>query len=211
MKATGLHSVNIAVNRDYKVTATELLAEVQRRKDHGEKPLKGLIMSSPSNPTGAMLTPAELRGLCDACTEHGILFLSDEIYHGISYGSDGEASAVQYTDNAVVINSFSKFYSMTGWRLVRVLCPVALTRFASIRRPLTLLVLSSTRVCLLVGQGWLVVPPSLVDVMNRLSQNMYINAPTLSQYAACHAFSPEVLAELNDHVAKVRDLSIHTI
>ena len=169
MKATGLHSVNIAVNRDFKVTAVELLAEIVRRQTAEEAPLKALIMSSPSNPTGAMLTPDELRDLCQTCDAHNILFLSDEIYHGISYTDSAEASAVQCTDRAIVINSFSKYFSMTGWRL-----------------------------------GWLVVPPSLVDVMNRLSQNMYINAPTLSQYAALSAFEPEVTTELNAHVVKYR-------
>jgi aspartate/methionine/tyrosine aminotransferase len=121
MKATGLHSVNIPVNQEFKVTSVELDTEIQRRKVAGESCLSGLILSSPGNPTGAMLTPSELEKLCHTCKENGILFLSDEIYHGISFGSDGkkreEASAVQFCDNAVVINSFSKYFSMTGWRL----------------------------------------------------------------------------------------------
>jgi aspartate/methionine/tyrosine aminotransferase len=121
MKATGLHSVNIPVNQEFKVTSVELETEIQRRKVAGESNLSGLILSSPGNPTGAMLTPLELEKLCQTCKENGILFLSDEIYHGISFGSDGkkkeEASAVQFCDNAVVINSFSKYFSMTGWRL----------------------------------------------------------------------------------------------
>lgn len=69
--------------------------------------------------------------------------------------------------------------------------------------------------------GWMVVPPSLVDVMNRLSQNLYINAPTLSQLAAIHAFDPECSAELEGHVARyavnrsivlsaLRDLDLHS-
>ena len=75
-------------------------------------------MSSPSNPTGAMLSPSELQSLCALCEASDIRFLSDEIYHGISYGTQQEASAVQFSPStAVVINSFSKYYSMTGWRL----------------------------------------------------------------------------------------------
>jgi aspartate/methionine/tyrosine aminotransferase len=74
------------------------------------KKINGLILSSPSNPTGAMLTPEELKGLCELCDEEGIQFLSDEIYHGISYGKE-EATALQYSSSAIIINSFSKYYS----------------------------------------------------------------------------------------------------
>lgn len=177
MTATALEYVSVPVNSNYKVTARELLAAINDRRIKGLSPLKGLIMSSPSNPTGAMLSPQELEELCAACRENGIVFMSDEIYHGISYGAQKEASAVQYSDSAIVINSFSKYYSMTGWRL-----------------------------------GWMVVPESLVDVMNRLSQNIYINAPTLSQLAACEAFHCE--EELDAHVAKYavnRDVVMSTL
>ena len=83
MKATGLQSVSIPVNQVYKVTCVELAQEIARRKAVNEPMLKGIILSSPSNPTGAMLTADELRGLCQLCDEHNILYLSDEIYHGI--------------------------------------------------------------------------------------------------------------------------------
>jgi hypothetical protein len=66
---------------------------------------QGLILSSPSNPTGALLTPEELRGLCEYCDREGVQFISDEIYHGISYGGR-EASALAYSDKVLVINSF---------------------------------------------------------------------------------------------------------
>jgi len=163
LKAAGLEYVSIPVNKDYKVTSFELEQEIQRREVTKLPPLQGLILSSPSNPTGAMLTPQELFSLCETCKKHGITFISDEIYHGISYGKE-EASAVQFSDSSIVINSFSKYYSMTGWRL-----------------------------------GWMVVPHSMVDTMNRLSQNLCINAPTLSQIAACKAFSCS--NELNKHVS----------
>jgi len=64
-----------------------------------------------------MLSPEELRELCKACEDCAILFISDEIYHGISYGTQKEASALEFSSSALVINSFSKYYSMTGWRL----------------------------------------------------------------------------------------------
>ena len=121
MKATGINSVNIPVNKEFKITAKEVKEEVDRRSTAGERPLSGLILSSPGNPTGAMLTPFELQELCGVCEKNNILFLSDEIYHGISFGFDGEkkeeASALQYSESCIVINSFSKYFSMTGWRL----------------------------------------------------------------------------------------------
>lgn len=110
LQALGCQLCNVPINADFKLTANELTAEIQRRHTEGLPPLKGLILSSPSNPTGAMLTPAELRELCELTDQHGIQFLSDEIYHGISYGMK-EATALQFSDNVIVINSFSKYYS----------------------------------------------------------------------------------------------------
>jgi aspartate/methionine/tyrosine aminotransferase len=117
MKATALTSVNIQVNKEYKVTAKELKQTIDDRWTAGLPPLKGLIMSSPSNPTGAMLSPEELHDLCALCDKHHIVFLSDEIYHGITYSGKVAATALEFTNSAVVINSFSKYFSMTGWRL----------------------------------------------------------------------------------------------
>ena len=82
---------------------------------HGRN-LKGLILASPANPTGTILDPAELKALATYCAEHGIQLISDEIYHGISYGADYDSS--WRTDHeSIVINSFSKYWCMTGWRL----------------------------------------------------------------------------------------------
>jgi len=99
--------------------AKELQKEISRRKESGEKPLKGLILSSPSisNATGAMLNPDELKELCGLCEEEKIQFLSDEIYHGISYGTE-EATALQFSSKALIINSFSKYYSTKQARVV---------------------------------------------------------------------------------------------
>jgi len=108
--ALGCEMANVQINTEFKLTAKELKAEIVSRKENNQKALSGLILSSPSNPTGAMLTPDELKGLCELCDEEGIQFLSDEIYHGISYGKE-EATALTYSSNAIVINSFSKYYS----------------------------------------------------------------------------------------------------
>jgi aspartate/methionine/tyrosine aminotransferase len=78
--------------------------------------LAGLIVASPANPTGTMLGRKELEALSDACDEKMISLISDEIYHGLQY--EGRAvSALEVTDEVYVINSFSKYFSMTGWRL----------------------------------------------------------------------------------------------
>jgi aspartate/methionine/tyrosine aminotransferase len=118
----------------------------------GQGDLAGLLLASPANPTGTMLTGSALADLCAACERLGLWFVSDEIYHGLDYAEPAQ-TALAHSDNAIVINSFSKYYSMTGWRI-----------------------------------GWLVVPPGLVRAVERLTQNLYISPPTLSQHAAIAAF-----------------------
>jgi aspartate/methionine/tyrosine aminotransferase len=78
--------------------------------------LAGLIVASPANPTGTMLDRDALSGLAGACGEAGAALLSDEIYHGIGYGMRA-VSALEVTDEVCVVNSFSKYFSMTGWRV----------------------------------------------------------------------------------------------
>jgi aspartate/methionine/tyrosine aminotransferase len=78
--------------------------------------INGLLVASPSNPTGTMLSPTELERLIEYCRDRDIHFISDEIYHGLTYEQDA-VSALSYSDDVVVINSFSKYFSMTGWRL----------------------------------------------------------------------------------------------
>ena len=89
--------------------------------------LDGLIVASPANPTGTMLAPAELGALSAACAAKGIRLVSDEIYHGLTYGM-ATASALSFGDDAIVINSFSKYFSMTGWRLGWMIVPPDLLR-----------------------------------------------------------------------------------
>jgi aspartate/methionine/tyrosine aminotransferase len=89
--------------------------------------VKGLLVASPANPTGAMLTPERLRELAAACKQHGIRFISDEIYHGLSYERRPE-TALAHSSEAIVINSFSKYFSMTGWRIGWMVVPEPLVR-----------------------------------------------------------------------------------
>jgi len=87
--------------------------------------LAGLIVASPANPTGSMLSAAELAALVDWCRKRGVRFVSDEIYHGIVY--DGHATtALAAGDDVFVVNSFSKYFSMTGWRIGWMVLPEAM-------------------------------------------------------------------------------------
>ncbi len=88
---------------------------------------QGVIVASPANPTGSMIEPGVFRHLVGYCHDHGIRMISDEIYHGITFGIDA-ATAVEVSPSAIVINSFSKFYSMTGWRLGWMIVPGDLYR-----------------------------------------------------------------------------------
>jgi len=87
----------------------------------------GLIIASPANPTGTMLRPDELADIARYCAAEGIRLISDEIYHGLTYGPEA-ATALSFGDDAIVVNSFSKYFSMTGWRLGWMVVPPALLR-----------------------------------------------------------------------------------
>lgn len=93
-----------------------------------DRPVKGLIVASPSNPAGTMLDRAELKRLHDWCAARGVWMVSDEIYHGIQYGTVEAATALEFGDRALVVNSFSKYFSMTGWRLGWMVVPEGLLR-----------------------------------------------------------------------------------
>ncbi|MGI3165641.1 pyridoxal phosphate-dependent aminotransferase [Pseudooceanicola sp. 200-1SW] len=113
--------------------------------------LDGLMIASPGNPSGTMLSKPALTDLVAATRDEGIALISDEIYHGLHY-EDRAHSALEITDDAYVINSFSKYFSMTGWRV-----------------------------------GWMVVPEDHVRRVERLTQHMFICAPTASQVVALGA------------------------
>jgi aspartate/methionine/tyrosine aminotransferase len=87
-----------------------------------DEPPAGLIVASPANPTGTMVAPDELAALVAWCEAHGTRFISDEIYHGITYGMPA-TSAWSVGRSSIVVNSFSKYFSMTGWRIGWLLVP----------------------------------------------------------------------------------------
>lgn len=92
-------------------------------------PLAGVIVASPANPTGTVLEPSELAAIATWCDTAGVRLISDEVYHGLTYaGSPATSCAWQTSRNAVVANSFSKYFAMTGWRLGWLLVPPALRR-----------------------------------------------------------------------------------
>ncbi|MBA5776476.1 aminotransferase class I/II-fold pyridoxal phosphate-dependent enzyme [Stappia sp. F7233] len=123
LKALGLEPVEIEVGPE---TRWALTAEHIERA-HREKPLKGVLVASPANPTGTMMTPETLQALIAACEDLGLWFVSDEIYHGLVYAGRQE-TALRHTQNAIVINSFSKYYCMTGWRIGWMVVPEVLVR-----------------------------------------------------------------------------------
>ena len=109
LKALSLETVSIQTQAENRYQPT--LAEVTAVEN-----LAGLLVASPANPSGTMLDKSALKVLMDHCAEHDISFISDEIYHGIQY--EGRAiSALEINDECFVINSFSKYFSMTGWRV----------------------------------------------------------------------------------------------
>ncbi|MDA9531741.1 pyridoxal phosphate-dependent aminotransferase [Bradyrhizobium sp. CCBAU 25338] len=94
---------------------------------HGKAPLKGVLVGSPANPTGTMMSREALAGLIAAAEDAGIRFISDEIYHGLDYAFPA-VTAAALSEHALVINSFSKYFCMTGWRVGWMVVPEILVR-----------------------------------------------------------------------------------
>ena len=157
--ALDIHAVEVPVGPDSRFQPTLQALDVAGGGD-----LDGLLIASPANPTGSMLRDDELRQMLAYCQDNQIRYISDEIYHQITYG-DVTNTAVAYNSDCVVINSFSKYYSMTGWRL-----------------------------------GWMILPDNMLRPVERLAQNLFISAPSLSQHAAVAAF--DCTRELDANVAR---------
>lgn len=128
---------------------------------HSERPLAGLVLASPANPTGTMIGRDELGAITAWCREHDVRLVSDEIYHGVTYPAPGDPDprgvcAATLDEGAVVISSFSKYWGMTGWRL-----------------------------------GWMVMPEDLAPAVDALAGNIALCPPAPAQAAAVAAFSDE--------------------
>ncbi|MDQ6523016.1 pyridoxal phosphate-dependent aminotransferase [Nocardioides sp. LHD-245] len=124
LAALGCAVVEIPTGPETRFQPTvEQLAEA-----HARTPLDGLVVASPANPTGTMLLPEELAAIARWCADHGVQLVSDEIYHGIQYAGSRAACAWETSREAVVFGSFSKYFSMTGWRLGWMLAPERLRR-----------------------------------------------------------------------------------
>ena len=134
------------------------LSSAQVAQHWGEK-TRGVLLASPSNPTGTSIAPDELARIHQVVQARGGFTIVDEIYLGLSYDEAFGHSALALGEDIVSINSFSKYFNMTGWRL-----------------------------------GWMVVPPAMVAVVERLAQNLFICASTIAQQAALACFTPESLA-----------------
>jgi aspartate/methionine/tyrosine aminotransferase len=125
---------------------------------------RGVLLASPSNPTGTSVTAAEMAAIVQAVRSRGGVTVVDEIYLGLSYGTGANPggfnpSALALGEDVISVNSFSKYFGMTGWRL-----------------------------------GWLVVPPQLVAPLEKLAQNLYICASSVAQHAALACFDAEPMA-----------------
>jgi aspartate/methionine/tyrosine aminotransferase len=121
LAALGIEAVGVPATAEDRYQPTPALLD----RIDGE--IDGLIVASPANPTGTMISADEMAALTSYCDDRGIRLISDEIYHGITYEMPG-VTALTHTDNAFVVNSFSKYYSMTGWRVGWMVIPQQLHR-----------------------------------------------------------------------------------
>ncbi|MBZ2198277.1 pyridoxal phosphate-dependent aminotransferase [Occultella gossypii] len=169
LSALGCEVVQIECGPEQRFQPTpELLEEAART--HGR--LDGLILASPANPTGTMVSRTELTALTQWCRANDVRLISDEIYHGITYPADPAhpdahgVSAWELDRSGIVISSFSKYWGMTGWRL-----------------------------------GWALVPEDLRTAVDALAGNVALCPPTPAQRAAVGAFTDRSYAEADDRVA----------
>jgi len=124
LKALDLQMVPVRTGpaAGYQMTAQALDRAARETK------LDGVLIASPANPTGAMISPQEVEAINEVTRRHSLTLISDEIYHRLTYGTVPEATALASNQDAVVINSFSKYYSMTGWRIGWMVVPEQMVR-----------------------------------------------------------------------------------
>jgi aspartate/methionine/tyrosine aminotransferase len=167
LRSLGAEVVEIGVGPDTGFQPTPDLLD----RAHHEAPLAGLVLASPANPTGSMVTRDELTAIAGWCADHDVRLVSDEIYHGITYGPDGAraedrgTSAWEIDRRSVVVSSFSKYWGMTGWRL-----------------------------------GWALLPEDLRGPVDALVGNAALCAPTPAQHAALGAFTEASYVECDARV-----------
>ena len=123
LNALGLEPVTIVT--DAKTNWVMTGQDIERA--HAQKPLNGVLIMSPANPSGTMMSAAGLQDIAQTCKRLGLWLISDEIYHGLTYEQPAE-TALKFDDNVVVVNSFSKYYCMTGWRVGWLVLPESLVR-----------------------------------------------------------------------------------
>ncbi|MET4428069.1 pyridoxal phosphate-dependent aminotransferase [Mycolicibacterium sp. 624] len=123
LSALGCEVVEVPCGPDTRFQPTvEMLAEIS-------PPIKGVVIASPANPTGTVIPPAELAAIASWCESSGVQLISDEIYQGLVYpGAPQTSCAWETSRDAIVVNSFSKYFAMTGWRLGWLLVPRPLLR-----------------------------------------------------------------------------------
>ncbi len=150
VELVGGKPIGIAVDEsnNYQLT-TELVSQ------HWNSDCRAVLLASPSNPTGTLMPIDELRKLHQFLQQQGGILIVDEIYQELIY-DQSPTTALSIADDIFIINSFSKYFGMTGWRL-----------------------------------GWLVAPEEAIEPIDRLAQNIFLAASTLSQHAALAAFSEE--------------------
>ncbi|WP_081710327.1 aminotransferase class I/II-fold pyridoxal phosphate-dependent enzyme [Arthrobacter sp. 35W] len=169
LRALGVDVVELDCGPESRYQPTPELLDAAERV-HG--PLSGLMLASPANPTGTMVSRAELTTLARWCEAKNVRLISDEIYHGITYPVPGAPDprgvcAWELDPNAVVISSFSKYWGMTGWRL-----------------------------------GWALVPDDLLPAVDALAGNVALCPPAPAQIAAVEAFTEASYAEAESAVAE---------
>lgn len=169
LRTLGIDVIELAAGPETRYQPSIKLLEAAW-EEHGE--LDGLMLASPANPTGTMVSGTELGELTEWCKERGVRLVSDEIYHGIDYPEAGaetrrSISAWELDRDTVVISSFSKYWGMTGWRL-----------------------------------GWALVPDDLIGTVDALAGNVALCPPAPAQYAALAAFSEASYAEAEQRVAE---------